>query len=335
MTNERPERPQGMPDMHGGPGGFGGPGGPGMPPGPGGPGGFGGPGGPGADFRMEDADVSGVTRKWLDLPYASLSQAQMLDIYLPETGEGPFPIVIHIHGGGFALGDKRDFLFAPYLRALERGYGVVSVNYRLSGEAIFPAGLQDVKASIRWLKAHGAEYSLDASRIAACGGSAGGNFAAMLAITSSVSAFDDATLGNAEYPCDVRVAVDQFGPIDFLTMDEQAAANGVGLSDHSQAGSPESKYIGAPLAEVPERVRLASPATYLNNDMSPILIQHGRADAFVPYQQSVDFARAIEEKVGRDRFEIDLFDGAEHADPLFRSERNLARVFGFLDRYLK
>jgi acetyl esterase/lipase len=290
---------------------------------------------PGGDFQLPPADVSHIRRKWLDIPYARTSSAQQLDLYLPDTGEGPFPIVLHIHGGAFAIGDKRDLQVLSFLHGLERGYAVASVNYRLSGEAIFPAGLQDVKAAIRWLRAHGGEHALDAGRIAACGGSAGGNHAAMVCVTSGVSMFDDGGLGNAEYPCDVRAAVDMFGPTDFLKMDAQLAANGLGPCDHNQADSPESRYLGAPITEIPDRVRLASPTTYIHQGMSPILIQHGRVDCQVPVQQSIEFARAIEERVGPDRFELDIFENAVHADPAFETDENMTRVFEFLDRYLK
>ena len=85
-------------------------------------------------------DISHVGRKWLDLPYATLSAAQQLDIYLPNEGTGPFPVVFYVHGGGFAMGDKRDGMLAPSLVGLERGYAVVSINYRMSGEAVFPGG---------------------------------------------------------------------------------------------------------------------------------------------------------------------------------------------------
>src|SRR5512139_2445691 len=105
-------------------------------------------------FEIPMADVSNFQRKWLDLPYANLSEAQKLDIYLPDEGDGPFPVVFHIHGGGFAIGDKRDMHVAGYFRGLQKGYAVVSANYRLSCEAIFPSGLQDLKAAIRWIRAH-------------------------------------------------------------------------------------------------------------------------------------------------------------------------------------
>ena len=298
---------------------------------------FGPPGfGPPPDgFEMPQADVSGITRKWLDVAYASTSAAQQFDVFLPESGSGPFPVLMHIHGGAFAIGDKRDGHLEAYLRGLDHGYAVVSINYRLSGEAIFPAGLQDVKAAIRWLRANGAAYSLDPARIAACGASSGANYASMMGVTAGVAQFEDPALGNAGLVDDVQAVVDWFGPTDFLKMDEHLAANGLGPCDHSTAGSPESLYLGAPIGDVPEKVRQANPITYVNANMPPILIQHGRADNLVPVQQSIEFAEAIDKIAGPGRAELDLLDGAGHDDPAFSTSENMARVFAFLDRHLK
>jgi acetyl esterase/lipase len=293
------------------------------------------PGGPPPEgFQIPEADVSHVSRKWLDIAYADLSPAQKLDLYLPEEGKGPFPVILHIHGGAFAIGDKRDVHVDTWLRGLERGYAVASVNYRLSGEAVFPAGLQDVKAAVRWLRAYAEEYRLDTARIAACGGSSGANFAAMMGVTSGAELFNDPQLGNAEQSAEVQAVIDWFGPTDFLKMDEQLAANGLGPADHSQPDSPESRYLGAPITDVPDLVGQADPKTYVHKGMAPILIQHGTADCLVPYQQSVEFARVIEERAGPTRCELDVFEGAGHDDPLFDSPQNMERVFAFIDRHL-
>jgi acetyl esterase/lipase len=289
----------------------------------------------GAFFQIPMADVSHIQRKWLDLPYASHSPAQKLDIFLPDEGDGPFPVVLHIHGGGFEIGDKGDIHVLAYLKGLAHGYAVVSVNYRLSGEAIFPAGLQDVKAAIRWLRANSRTYRLDGDRIAACGGSAGGNYAAMVCLTANVTEFDDPDLGNAEYPCNVQAAVDMFGPTNFLKMDEQLDESGFGPGDHGEANSPESKYLGAKLSDVPLKVELANPMTYIHEHMPPILIQHGRLDTMVPIQQSMMFVEKLEKYVSHDLFEFDIIEGAGHGDPLFETEENMNRMFAFLDRYLK
>ena len=203
---------------------------------------------------LPPADVSAVARKWLDQAYAGTSAAQTLDLYLPGRGRGPFPVLVYIHGGGFASGDKRDLHLVPLLEGLPRGYALAAVNYRLSGEAIFPAGLQDVKAAIRWLRANARRYHLDGGRMAAWGGSSGGNFAAMVCLTDSVVVFDDPRLASLQIPCSVQAAVDWFGPTDFLKMDAQLAASGLGPPDHSQADSPESRYLGQCITEIPLKV---------------------------------------------------------------------------------
>ncbi len=126
------------------------------------------------------ADTSHIKRKFLNLAYASISAAQQLDVYLPNEGEGPFPVIIAIHGGAFMGCDKADLQVLPMLEGLKRGYAVVSINYRMSGEAKFPALVQDAKAAIRWVRANAAQYKFDPNRIAAWGGSAGGYLSNML-----------------------------------------------------------------------------------------------------------------------------------------------------------
>jgi acetyl esterase/lipase len=287
------------------------------------------------DFVTPPAIVSQIKRKWLDIAYSHISPAQKLDIYLPDEGNSPFPLILYIHGGGFSGGDKRDLHVLTYLKGLQYGYAMVAVNYRLSGEAIFPTGLQDIKAAIRWMRANKDKYLLDTERIAVLGGSSGGNFAAMVCLTDRVAYFSDDTLGNAGYPCNVHAAVDWFGPIDFLTMDEQLLENGYGPAEHGLPDSPESRYLGSRLADVPLKVALANPMTYIHKDMPPLLIQHGRLDALVPVQQSIKFAEKLAQIVPVNRFEFDIIEGAGHGTEAFDTPQNMARVFAFLDKHLK
>jgi acetyl esterase/lipase len=109
--------------------------------------------------QMRQANTSGINNKYLDLPYASESKSQKLDIYLPDTSDQPFPIIVSIHGGAFMSGDKRDGQLNPMLEGIKRGYAVISINYRLSKEAKFPAQIQDIKAAIRWIKANAKKYN--------------------------------------------------------------------------------------------------------------------------------------------------------------------------------
>ena len=288
-----------------------------------------------ASIYIPLADVSHIRRKWLDLPYANISPFQTLDIYLPDEGNGPFPVILYIHGGAFSIGDKCDIHVLPFLKGIERGFSVVSINYRLSDEAVFPAGIQDVKAAIRWVRANSGQYNLDGSRVAVWGCSSGANYASMVCLTDRVSELDDPNLGNPQFPCNVQAAVDWFGPTDFLKMDAQLDENGFGPGDHGEAVSPESRYLGAKISEVPLKAELANPMTYVHKDMPPILIQHGRLDDLVPVQQSMMFVEKLEKYVDPNRFEFDIIEGAGHADPLFETDENMERVFSFLAKHLK
>lgn len=288
------------------------------------------------DLTPPMADISGIARKTLDLPYGSLSENQRLDVYLPEAGEGPFPALIYIHGGGFAMGDKRDGHLTPYLEALGRGIAVVAIEYRLSGEAAFPAAVLDARAAVRHVKAHAARLCLDAQRLIAIGGSAGGNLAAMLGMNIPNGAFPGETAVPQEAPQPfVLAAVDQFGPMDFKTMDAQARENGMGIAEHDLPQSPESKYLGMPVAQAPDALcERANPLSYAGARMAPMLVQHGTADRLVPCAQSEEFVRGLREKGLGDRVFLTLLEGAGHGDRRFGEEENQRVVFGFVQDVL-
>jgi acetyl esterase/lipase len=279
-----------------------------------------------------------IRRKYLDVTYASLSPAQKLDIYLPDEGEGPLPVILSIHGGAFMGCDKSDAQVTPALEGLKRGYAVVAVNYRLSWEAIFPALVQDAKAAVRWARANARQYHFDPDRIAAWGGSAGGYQSSMLGTSAGISELEDLSLGNSQFPCNVQAVVSWYGPTDFLKMDEQLAASGMlpppGFR-HSEANSPESLLLGLLITEIPEKVKAANPETYINNGVPPFLLQHGAKDPVVPVQQSIEFAAKLKRVPGANRVELDIMEGAEHADPKFETPGNVKRVLDFLDKHLK
>jgi len=278
---------------------------------------------------------TGTSRQWSNVAYASKSSAQKLDIYLPATGDGPFPVIISIHGGAFMFGDKADGQEQAMLQGLNRGYAVASINYRLSGEAIWPAQIHDVKAAIRWLKANAAQYLLNADKIAVWGGSAGGHLAAMAGTSAGVAALEDLNLGNSGQSSKVQAVVDWFGPINFLTMDAEFAASGVNGEVHNTANSPESKLMGQLITEIPAQVQAASPASYISGDDPAFFIQHGTADTNIPTQQSVDFAAKLQTALGAGKVTFEKLNGAEHGDPAFSTTANVAKVLDFLDQCLK
>jgi acetyl esterase/lipase len=279
-----------------------------------------------------------IKRKFLDVPYAALSPAQKLDIYLPDEGEGPFPVILSIHGGAFMGCDKSDAQVTPMLEGLKRGYAVAAVNYRLSWEAVFPALVQDAKAAVRWVRANARQYHFDPKRIAAWGGSAGGYQSAMLGTSAGIPELEDLRLGNPDQPCTVQAVVSWYGPTNFLKMDEYLAASGMlpppGFR-HSEANSPESLLLGQVITEIPEKVKAANPETYIRPGVPPFLLQHGVKDPVVPVQHSIELAVKLQRMPGEDRVELDLIEGAEHADPKFETPENVKRVLDFLDRHLK
>jgi len=284
---------------------------------------------------MHQANTQGIKNKFLDVAYAQASPAQKLDIYLPDTGNGPFPVIVSIHGGGFEMGDKADGQVNAMLEGLKRGYAVVSVNYRLSGEAVFPAQIQDVKAAIRFLRANAKTYKLNPDKMASWGGSAGGHLAALLGTTGDVATFDDPTLGNARYSSRVQAVVDWFGPIRFDQMDAQFQASGNGRASHSAATSPESRLLGKAVTQAPELVKRASPATYISKNDPPFFLEHGTADPMVPTEQSKNFYAELVKVLGEDKVALTLLEGAGHGGPQFETPENLKKVFAFLDKYLK
>lgn len=283
-------------------------------------------------------DVSKYKNTYLDIPYGDRSDALKLDIFLPENQEGPFPIIISIHGGAFKKGDKRNGeMIEPMLHGLKKGYAVVGVNYRLSGEATFPEPVKDIKRAIRFIKANSTKYQLDPERIVVWGGSAGGYMALMSGVFSSETYFDDITDPNKHIDASINGVVAWFPPTDFLKMDEQLRESGLlkKYPDHDADDSPESLFLGMPLRKAGELANKANPATYLKNDVPPMFIQHGRMDKIVPYQQSMEFVQRAKELVDKDIILYEIIENADHGDPKFEEQENLDKVYKFIDDILK
>jgi acetyl esterase/lipase len=279
-----------------------------------------------------------VKRKYLDIPYSFLSVQQKLDVYLPDQSEGPFPVILSIHGGSFIGGNKADAQILPMLEGLERGYAVIAVNYRLSWEAVFPAMIHDVKASVRWIWARAQRYRLDADRIAAWGPSVGGYLAAMLGTSAGVPELEDLSLGNGGYLSHVQAVVAWIGPTDFLKMDEYLEESGLAPepgTEHSGPNSPESLLLGQQITEIPDRFEAANPETYITSASPPFFLQHGTMDRVVPVQMSIHLAAKLRQVIGDDSVKLDLLAGADHGDPPFWTAENASKVLDFLDRRIR
>ncbi|GLY33020.1 alpha/beta hydrolase [Kineosporia sp. NBRC 101731] len=242
----------------------------------------------------------GYTRH-TDLAYADpVGRAHLLDLYVP-TGpagvEGPFPVVIFQAGSAFGSDDTKnatsDLSGATTAEALAtrwapHGYAVVGLNVRSSSQARFPAQVHDVKAAIRYLRAHADEYRLDRNSFATMGTSSGGWGAVMAGVTADDADFEG-DLGHPSESGAVQAVVDLFGPTDFLTMDEHRLPGG---QKHDPASSPESRLMGFAIQSDPAATARANPAAYVTAQSPPIWISHGTKDPLVPYNQSQILFRA-------------------------------------------
>jgi acetyl esterase/lipase len=280
------------------------------------------------------------TRRLLAVPYAAIPGVRPLelDLYLPAETSTPVPATVFLHGGGWRLGSRHSAgpAFAgadpsPFVRLARRGIAVASVDYRLSGEARWPAQLHDAKAAVRWLRLRAGELGLDGDRIAAWGDSAGGHLAALLGLTGTGAAGADleGEVGVLGPPSAVSAVVAWYPPTDL-----PALAGDLG-ADPWAADSREAQLVGAPLPAVPELAAQASPASHVRPDAPPFLLLHGRNDHLVPCAQSERFRRLL--ATAGTEVEFDVYDGADHmwlGSP-DAADRALERTIDFLDRHLK
>lgn len=220
-----------------------------------------------------DSSKLGAVEK--DITYCTVDGVELkMDVYYPSENNGRFPVRMYVHGGGWSKGDKAQGAGAIEIPELQKaGFLVVSVNYRLAPEYVFPAMIEDVKCAVRSLRAHADEYNLDPNRIGVWGGSAGGHLVALLGTSDESAGFDVGEY--LEYSSRVQAVVDMFGPTDLTVQFEGG-------------------YEGASRVFDGFDATLASPVTYVTADDPPFLILHGEKDALVPIEQSEILLAALQ-----------------------------------------
>ncbi|MEV8596947.1 alpha/beta hydrolase [Streptomyces sp. NPDC052012] len=235
-------------------------------------------------------------REMRGVPYAETDGGRPLelDLWRPEGPPvGPLPLVLFVHGGAWRRGRRDDMGLRtrhwnprPFARIAAEGFAVACVDYRLSGEAVFPAPLDDLRAALRWLTLRSAELGIDTARTVVWGESAGGHLASLLALTGPPLAG----------------AVIWYGPSDLTT-----ARGGFSPED---PGTPEARMLGAAPADAPDRARLASPVARVGPAAPPFLLVHGEQDTMVDCSHSRSLAAALEQAGGD--VELWTVDGADH-----------------------
>jgi uncharacterized protein (TIGR03437 family) len=277
------------------------------------------------------AAVTAVAPSFTNLDYAGKGNArQMLDLWVPQ-GDGPFPVIVWIHGGAFRAGSKASPPPFPD-RLMARGFAFASIGYRLSTEAQWPAQIQDVKAAIRFLRANAERYKLDANHFGVVGASAGSHLAAMLGTSGGVTLWDTPDMPNAGVSSRVQAVVDQFGPLDFGQMDAmQMPSCSAGTT--STASSPESALLGCTIGTCPEKTREASPITYVDANTPPFLLAHGSNDCNISPEQSRLMAETLVRAGHHPIFRV--IPGAGHGGSQFDNAAYLSLVDSFFIRTLK
>ncbi len=258
---------------------------------------------------------------------------QMLDIYIPAGVTTPTGTIVHIHGGAFMMGSKGVSEQPSFQYFFDNGYVCVDINYRLSTDSLWPAQVHDCKAAIRYLKANAALYHIDTCKIGVIGESAGGYLVAMLGTTAQVPQLEGLHLGNTNVTSRVHAVVDLFGPINFLTMDAEAAALGFTINTNS-ATSPESRLMGAAVQTIPDLVTQANPTTYISADDAAFFISAGSADHNIPYTQGQNFCNALIPVIGSEKASFELLAGAGHGGSVWHSTTQDAKYLAFYNAAL-
>lgn len=277
-------------------------------------------------------DGPGGVRTLHDIEFAAAvgHRPTRMDLMIPPSLQ-PTPVVVYIHGGAFKFGSRhRNAVSGPLWDALlQAGIAVAAVEYRLSGEAAFPACLHDVKAAVRWLRAYGEDLGVRSDAIGAWGESAGGHLASFLALNNDDLALNG-SIGVGEGSSDVQAVVAWYPPTDFLTMDDQG---GIASSmSHNAADSPESELIRGALQQNRAAAAFASPVTHATTECAPLLLMHGLQDTEVPYGQSVEL-RDVLAGLGVP-VELDLVPDAAHVFHGVDRAPLIARSVEFLATHL-
>lgn len=204
----------------------------------------------------------------LDVTFARYGDRKLqLDIFCPKNAAEKLPAIVCIHGGGWGKGAKIHHRKVAQALAAA-GYVTASIDYRLSGEAIFPAHIHDCKAAVRFLRANANEYGIDPDHIGAIGHSAGGHLAALLATSGGVAQLDGDG-GNADVSSTIQAVVPMGGQTDFMSERNR---------EKSASAAIWKAFLGGSQDEVPETYRLASPLTHLDKNDPPVWLITGEKD---------------------------------------------------------
>lgn len=274
-------------------------------------------------FFFSATGSSAIDPTHKDIVYATVGDKDLkLDLYMPSGISNPL-LVVWVHGGAWRSGSKES---VPDL-FVENGMATASLDFRLSGEAKFPASLHDIKAAIRFLRAKGSLYGYRTERIAIAGSSSGGHLAALAGVTNHHPELEG-TVGNyLKESSAVDAIIDYFGASNLTSILSQSTPHGLNVRKPAL-----DLLLGGQPDKVPDLARLASPVFHVDKNDPPLLILHGDQDPQMPINQSHELEGQYR-KSGLD-VHFEVIHGAAHGGDMFFSEANKKLAVDFLIRVL-
>ena len=236
-----------------------------------------------------------------------------MSLILPKDRphEGPRPLIVWLCGGGFSVMDK-DVWIPELIYLAQHGYTIASIEYRTSNEGVFPDPVVDIKAAIRYLRAHAADFFVDPTRVILAGESAGACLSLLAAASDGISLFEQGDY--LDQPSSVQAVIDFYGTA-YLDYEHNIYPGG----KETDSGDPNVKPGWIP--------------SMLSEKMPPVMILHGDKDPFVPIQHSYDLHERLQElNVPCDLL---VFEGTGHCADEFYQPEILDRVLAFLQEHVK
>ncbi|WP_139955879.1 alpha/beta hydrolase [Flavicella sediminum] len=284
------------------------------------------------DYKKHEQAFKGYYNYISDINYAgNTNKAQSLDIMIPENRKGKkLPVIVFIHGGGWKNGDKAIGLgiLDPFIASGE--FIGVTINYRLSREAKWPAQIHDCKAALRWLRGNAKTFGIDKDKIAVWGFSAGGHLSAMLAVSSNHKELVGKLGKHRKESSTVTCALFGAGPTDFLM--KKSVSIIPEMVDNGFRGSAHNVFnLLDDGSAIKEKARKASPIYLIDKKTKPVFVYHGTKDPLVNMEHSESFIRMCKEKGATDYY-LTKVEGLKHESKMPSDLKD--RITSFLQKYL-
>jgi len=262
-----------------------------------------------------------------DLEYAKVDGISLkLDLLMPSKKTDRKPeLVVFFHGGSWRSGSKKT-CHVGWLT--HHGYAVASVDYRLSGQAKFPALVHDCKGAIRWLRANADKYGISAERICATGASAGGLLSTLVGTSGGIKALEGKVGGNLDQSSRVQSALGMFCPTDLYynaTAEKERC---------DQPNCPLYQLLGGKPSERLDMAKLASATAHVTKDDPPVIVLYGTADKSLVKPLHGERLKARYDEAGLDAT-YQLIEGAGHGGPQYRDKERSKLILDMLAKTLR